>query len=203
MVHTVDARGLPCPQPVILTRNAMRVADEIVTLVSGADQVENVRRLAEKAGWQVTAERQADAYAVHLRKGAAAVAEPEITPDLEQSCALPPTARAAVVVVPSEQMGRGEAELGGVLMRAFFHTLLEVQPLPRAVVFYNSGVKLVANDSPILEDLRALQSQGVELLVCGTCVNYYNLKERLGAGIISNMYAIAELLLSADHLITL
>jgi len=72
MAVTVDARGLPCPQPVIRTRNAMREADEIVTLVTEENQVSNVRRLAERSGWRVMVKERQDGYAVHMVKGEAA-----------------------------------------------------------------------------------------------------------------------------------
>lgn len=198
MPFTVDARGLPCPQPVIRTRNAMREADDIITLVSAADQVANVQRLAERAGWRVQVERREDGYALHLTKGQA-VAEPEVTPEMTV-CATP---RPTIVVVPCDHMGRGDAELGLILMRSFFHTLTETDPLPHTIIFYNTGVKLAVEGSPILEDLHTLQDKGVQILVCGTCLGYYNLKDRLAAGVISNMYTIAEMLLDADHIITL
>jgi selenium metabolism protein YedF len=198
MAVTIDARGLPCPQPVIRTKNAMREANKVITLVSATDQVSNVQRLAERAGWQVQVERHEGGYAIHMTKGAATV-EPQISPDVA-TCAMP---RPTVVVVPCDYMGRGDVELGTILVRAFFHTLTEVEPLPNTIVFYNAGVKLAVEGSPILDDLRALEAKGVSILACGTCLGYYNLKERLGVGVISNMYTIAELLLDADHTITL
>ena len=197
MAKIVDARGLPCPQPVILTRNAMRQEQELDVLLTGADQVANVRRLAEKGGWRAVAEKSADGFILHLAKGQATAEEPEITPDMAV-CATP-QAQKRVLVIAGEQMGRGEPELGAILIRTFFHTLTEVNSLPSSIVFYNSGVKLTIDDSPILDDLKALEARGVEILICGTCLSYYSLKERIGVGAISNMYAIAEAILGADH----
>jgi len=195
---TVDARGLPCPQPVIRTRNAMREADEIVTLVTEENQVSNVRRLAEKSGWRVMAEERQDGYAVHMVKGEAAP-EARPAPDVMPQAGPQPT----VLVVSSDRMGRGEEELGTILMRSFIYTLTEIDPLPKTIIFFNTGVRLTAEDSPVLEDLSALEAKGVELLVCGTCVEYFGLKERIAAGVISNMYTIAETLLSAGHVVSL
>ncbi len=195
---TIDARGLPCPQPVILTRNAMREADEVTTLVTSSDQIANVRRLAERAGWQVDVAEGPDGFAVHLRRTAqATAAAPEPEPATTASGG--PT----VVAVPSDQMGRGEPELGGVLVRAFFHTLTEVEDLPRAIVFYNTGVKLAVQGSPIVDDLCALAARGVEVLVCGTCLGYYDLRDKVAAGVVSNMYTIAETLLRAGNVVSL
>jgi selenium metabolism protein YedF len=194
----IDARGLPCPQPVILTRNAMREADEVTTLVTGADQVANVRRLAEKAGWQVDVSEGAEGFSIALRRTGQAAA---VAPEPEPETAGP--GGPSVVAVPSDQMGRGEPELGGVLVRAFFHTLTEMEELPRAIVFYNTGVKLAALGSPIADDLCALASRGVEVLVCGTCLGYYDLRDKVAAGVVSNMYTIAETLLRAGNVVSL
>lgn len=101
-------------------------------------------------------------------------------------------------------MGRGEsAELGQVLIRSFFHTLLEIERRPDVIVFYNSGVRLVVEGSPILEDLRALAEQGVQILACGTCLGYFDLKDRVAVGTVSNMYTIAETLLEAGRVVFL
>ena len=198
MPTTVDVRGLACPQPVIRTRNAMREADEIVTLVTGRDQVDNVLRLAERAGWQTRWEAQADGYAVHLAKQAQA-SEPELTPDL-LACNLPTAG--AVVVLASDRMGRGEDELGGILIRSFVYTLTQVEPRPKTLVLYNTGVRLAVEGSPVLDDLHKLAAEGVEILVCGTCLGYFELKERLAVGTISNMYSIAEALLGSGKVLT-
>ena len=194
----IDARGLPCPQPVILTRNAMREADEVTTLVTSSDQVANVRRLAEKAGWQATVSEGEDGFSIHLRRDRGAAA-----PAPEPAAMAVAPGGPTVVAVPSDQMGRGEAELGGVLVRAFFHTLTEMDDLPRSIIFYNTGVKLAVQGSPIEDDLFALAARGVEILVCGTCLGYYDLRDRVAAGVVSNMYAIAETLIGAGNVVSL
>ena len=198
MTTTVDARGLPCPQPVILTRKAMQQADEVITLVTGADQVDNVRRLAEKAGWRVAVEQGEGGYALHLTKGGD-ISVPAPAPEAAAST---PTG-ATVLLVPSTTMGRGSDELGDILVRAFFHTLGEIEPLPATIIFVNTGVQLTAEGSSILEDLRALEAGGLDILVCGTCLGYFDLKERIAVGTISNMYTIAETLLGAGHVVSL
>ena len=175
----------------------MREADEIVTLVTGEDEASNVRRPAEKSGWRVTVQERQDGYAVHMTKGEAA---PEAGPAPKVTARGGP--QPTVLVVSSDRMGRGEEELGTILMRSFIHTLTEIEPLPNTLIFFNTGVRLTAEDSPILEDLRVVEAKGVELLVCGTCVEYLGLKERIAAGVISNMYTIAETLLSAGHVVS-
>jgi selenium metabolism protein YedF len=101
-------------------------------------------------------------------------------------------------------MGRGEHdELGHILMRGFFHTLGEIEPLPDTIIFFNSGVKLVVEGSPIVEDLQALTKEGVQVLACGTCLGYYELEAGVVVGEISNMYAIAETMLTAGRVVNL
>lgn len=194
----VDARGLPCPQPVIRTRNAMREADEVITLVSAEDQVANVRRLAEKAGWQVNVEVREGFFAIRMVKPQAS---PQPQPASAQ-IAPSPASDKRVIVISSDRMGRGEDELGLILMRSFLYALGEVEPVPQTMVFFNTGVKLTTEGSPVLEELAALQARGVEILVCGTCLDYFGLKDRVQVGTISNMYTIAETLLAATNAIT-
>ncbi|MBN1180363.1 MAG: sulfurtransferase-like selenium metabolism protein YedF [Anaerolineae bacterium] len=198
MKTVVDARGLACPQPVILTRNALQEYDVVTTIVDSESSRQNVTRMAEKSGAMVRVEQRGDGLYLHITRGEAApVPSPE-----DELCALP-TEGALVLVVPADQMGRGDAELGDILIRAFFHTLGEVQPLPRTIIFLNSGVKLVAEGSPVLDDLQALVRSGVEILACGTCLDYFGLKDRVVVGIVSNMYTIAETMLGAAKVVSL
>ena len=198
MTTTVDARGLACPQPVILTRNAMQQADQILTLVDSETSVANVSRMAEKAGWQVHVVPLDNEYQIELVK---IDAVPGATPL--------PVGKAEVVsgplvlVVSADIMGRGEAELGSILMRGFFHTLGEVEPLPQTIIFFNTGVRLACEGSPVLDDLRAVEARGVGMLVCGTCLGYLELAEKLAVGQVSNMYDIAESMLRAGKLVNL
>ena len=194
----VDARGLACPQPVIKTRDAMSRAAEVLVIVDDETAQKNVTRMAQKAGASVGAEERGDGIYLHIKRPRA-----QETPAPRPEPAAPSTGK-LVLVVPDEHMGRGEnTELGHVLMRAFFHTLGEVEPLPDAIIFFNSGVRLVVNGSAVVDDLRMLMEEGVELLACGTCLGYYELKESVAVGTISNMYTIAETMLAARRLVYL
>ncbi len=196
MPRIVQARGLPCPQPVLLTKKAMQEADDILTIVDGPDQAENVARMARQAGWQVEVDGKEEAVYVRITR-------PQRLPQGQKEEPGPP-AGPLVLVVPGETMGRGEStELGQVLIRSFFHTLLETERRPDVIVFYNTGVRLVVEGSPILEDLRALSEQGVQILACGTCLGYFDLKDRVAVGTVSNMYTISETLLGAGRVVSL
>jgi selenium metabolism protein YedF len=98
-------------------------------------------------------------------------------------------------------MGRGDDVLGNVLIRAFIHTLAQLKPLPATIICYNAGVKLAVKESPVLDDLQQLAQAGVDILICGTCVNYFGLGEQVAAGRISNMYDIAETMAGAARLV--
>jgi selenium metabolism protein YedF len=176
----------------------MQGAEHLVTLVDNETSLTNVSRMAEKAGWQVQVETEGDEFQIEMVKG---TAMPET---------LPPTIGTAeavggplVLMVSSDTMGRGEAELGNILIRGFFHTLGEVSPLPQTIVLVNTGVKLACEESQVLEDLNALESAGIEMLVCGTCLGYFELTGKLAAGQVSNMYDIAETLLRAGKVVNL
>jgi len=212
MPKVIDARGLPCPQPVLRTKKAMEESDDIVTIVSSPDQAENVSRLAEKAGWAASVDGKEEGIYVRVTgrpsppppgPEAASPTRPRPTVEEKEGQGGRGEARPLVLLIPSEIMGRGEQELGTVLVRAFFHTLPEMDTHPDTVIFLNSGVKLAVEGSPLLEDLQALAGGGSEILVCGTCLGYFDLKDRVAVGTVSNMYAIAEALLDAGRVVSL
>lgn len=198
MATIVDARGQACPQPVILTRKALQEASEVVTIVDNETSQHNVIRMAEKMGATVQAETKDDGIYLHI--GNNAVIQPAEQPQTVNAAA----SGNIVILIADQFAGRGDPELGQLLMRSFFHTLTEVMPLPDTIIFMNSGVRLVtAVGSAILEDLHTLANQGVQLLACGTCLGHYNLKDKVAVGEISNMYTIAETLLNAGKVISL
>ena len=198
MSKLVDARGLACPQPVILTRKAMAESADVTIVVTSETSRQNVRRMAERAGWQVTVEADGADYYLHIRRGNAVVDEGEAA-----AVSPPPAGGPLVLVVSGDKMGRGDQELGEVLVRGFFHTLGEIESRPDTIIFFNAGVWLAAEGSPVLDDLCSLEAAGVSLLACGTCLDYFELKDRLAVGRVSNMYEIAETMLSAGKVVML
>jgi len=200
MPHIVDARGAACPQPVIRTRNALKEHNEVLTIVDNETSQHNVAKMAEKLGFSVRIELKEDGIYLHIAKPETPAPETHQHPEAPAASADGGT---LVLVVADERMGRGDAELGDILIRAFFHTLSEVSPMPDTIIFFNSGVKLVVEGSPVVDDLIALRDAGVEILACGTCLGYYNLKESVKVGEISNMYTIAETMLRAGKVVNL
>ncbi len=202
MRRTVDARGLSCPQPVVLTLKALAEAAVVTTIVDNRAAVENVSRLARSKGCAVQVEERADGTYVTLAREGATDA-PAATEHVVVCSTAGAAAGPLVLFVPSDGFGRGSAELGERLMGAFFHTLRELESKPKTIVFLNGGVKLAVEGSRALEDLRALAAEGIEILVCGTCLGYFELTERLGVGQVSNMYDIAKTLLEAGRVVEL
>ncbi|HFD39446.1 MAG TPA: sulfurtransferase-like selenium metabolism protein YedF [Anaerolineae bacterium] len=201
MAAMVDARGLACPQPVIQTRKAMQSgAAQVVTLVDNETSLTNVSRMAKKAGWQVHVTAEGDDFRIEMQRGEAA---PQARPAPSESPAAPAPGGPLVLVVSADVMGRGHDELGGILIRGFFHTLGEVEPRPQMIIFFNTGVRLACEGSPVLDDLRALEESGIEMLACGTCLDYLALKETLAVGQVSNMYDIAGAILGAGKVVYL
>ena len=190
----VDAVGEPCPVPVVKATKALRELGEPGTLEVRVDNeiaVQNLTRMqAEKKG-------------EHLFVVTMEVAEPVgDAPAEEPALTCVPDARGDLVVaVDSETMGRGSDELGKLLMKSFLFAVSQLPRLPRTVLFYNGGAKLTVEGSESLEDLRNMEAQGVEILTCGTCLNFYGLAEKLAVGGVTNMYAIVEALANAGKVI--
>ena len=194
MAKIVDARNLPCPQPVMLTIKALEGEDEVTTIVDNEGALENVSRLGSGRGCEVTVERKDDGiYLTLVKKGA------------EPSGEAPSSAATGVVLfISSDILGRGEnIALGNLLMHSFLNTLGSFNSRPESIVFMNNGVKLVTEDSLVVGEIKQLESQGVEILACGTCLSRLNLTDKVAVGQVSNMYTLADTLLRANKVISL
>jgi selenium metabolism protein YedF len=195
-MKTVDARGLACPQPVINTRKALSETDQVTVIVDNATARENVQRMAESRGYDVSVQEQSDGIYLYVSPSGQPLLE--AAPAVEATL---PVTGPTVLLIASSTFGRGPEELGNILMRGLLHTLNEVEPRPDKLIFVNTGVQLVVAGSPVLEDLQMLAQQGVEILACGTCLGYFDLKEKVAIGTVSNMYDIAAALLGAGKVI--
>lgn len=203
MSEIINAKGLACPQPVILTKKALEAYNDVVVLVDNTTAKENISRFASGSGCSVEIAGEPDGiFRIHLKKQSSAA--PESLPQECSPChteaplaAVGPT----VYVIASDTMGKGNDELGSVLMRAFIHTLTELETIPDVMIFYNAGVKLAAEGSDVLDDLKQLEGKGVKMLVCGTCINYFDLVGKVAAGAVSNMYDIAGTLSRAGRIV--
>jgi len=206
MKTTVDARGLACPQPVLLAKKALQENAEVTVLVDDDIAVENISRLAAKMACSFSMTRKEGGIReIELVRTGASLSSPleDETLTRELTCAVAPKKEEApfVIVLSDNRMGRGDDVLGDVLIRGFIHTLGQLKPLPDTIICYNAGVKLAVKDSTVLDDLQQLAEAGVDILVCGTCVNYFGLGEQIAVGHISNMYDILETMAGAGRLV--
>ena len=197
----VNAIGDTCPIPVVKTKNAIKElagAGEVEVLVDNEIAVQNLGKMAKQKGYGFKSEKLGAAeFQVTITVGESA--EAQNVDDIEEVCAVVPGKKKNVVVaINSAKMGVGHDELGGVLIKGFIFALTQMEELPSAVLFYNGGATLTTEGSTSLEDLKNLEAQGVEILTCGTCLNYYGLGDKLCVGEVTNMYSIVEKLTGAD-----
>lgn len=197
---TVNAMGDACPIPVVKTKNAVRELNgpgTVETLVDNEIAVQNLTKMANQKGYGVKSEKLGEGqFKVTMTIGEGA-AMPEANEN--ETCLVVPGGKKNIVaVIASSAMGEGSDELGGALMKGFIYALSQQDTLPSAILFYNGGVKLTTEGSASLEDLKSLEAQGVEILSCGTCLNFYGLTDKLSVGEVTNMYTIVEKMTGAD-----
>lgn len=199
MSKLVDARGQRCPVPVLMTKKNMAAGETAFTVaVDDPTAVENLKRLAANQGFSISVRDQSGGWALDFARegGAPAVTACQAAADSP----LPGSGYA--VFVPRDILGAGDRELGTNLIRMFFYTLAEGDDLPECVLFMNDGVKLPTLDEQIVRHVKTLEEKGVEILVCGTCLNFYGLTEQLKVGTVSNMFDIVSRLQAAAKVIT-
>ena len=197
---TVNAMGDNCPIPVIKTKKAMQALTQpevIEVLVDNEIAVQNVSKMAASAGAQVSSEKLGDKEFKVVIQVEGAVAE---TGSEEVTC-VPDARDNTIVVISSDRMGAGNDALGKVLIKGLIFAITQLDTLPKKMLFYNGGATLTAEGSDSLEDLKSLEAQGVEILTCGTCLDYYGLKEKLAVGSVTNMYSIVEAMAEATKTI--
>lgn len=197
---TVNAMGDNCPIPVIKTKKAMQALtgpETIEVLVDNEIAVQNVTKMAASAGGQVSSEKVGDAeFKVTIQMEGAPKAEGQ-----EEETCMPDARSNTVVVISSDRMGSGNDELGKVLIKGFIFAVTQLDALPKTMLFYNGGATLTTEGSDSLADLKSLEAQGVEIMTCGTCLDYYGLKEKLAVGSVTNMYSIVETMAKAGKII--
>ena len=207
---TVNAMGDNCPIPVIKTKKAMQALtgpETIEVLVDNEIAVQNVTKMASSSGGKVSSEKLGEKeYKVTIAMEGAPSAE---AVQEEGAACIPDMRDNMVVVVSSDRMGIGNDELGKVLIKGFIYAVTQLDTLPKTMLFYNGGAAIMYNSgaflscegSDSLEDLKSLEAQGVEILTCGTCLDYYGLKEKLAVGSVTNMYSIVEKMAGAGKIL--
>ena len=194
-METLDCRGQQCPQPVVQTRKLMlaQPASALKVLVDDDVSRDNVTRLAKTLGYTSSVNQVGANFEISL------------TPGVAPETAIVGTAKPGptVIFIASDEMGRGDTKLGQILMKNFIFTLIESDTTPDAIYFVNNGVKLTVGGSDVIEPLAELANRGVDIASCGLCLEFFNVKETLAVGRISNMLELVNALEGAGNIIRL
>ena len=194
MSKTIDAKGQNCPIPVIMAKKEIEAGGQsFIVEVDNTTAVRNLEKLASTRGFASSVEEGEGVYRVAFSKDGEAVC-PAVQDEKGSNW---------VVFVGRETIGSGSDELGAKLMKMYFYTIAQESELPSAILFMNGGVKLPVLNDQIVEHLRDMQSRGTEILVCGTCLNFFEIADKLQVGTVSNMFDITQRMLYADKVISL
>lgn len=198
----IDCRGMACPLPIVNAKTAadeLHTGDVLTVLVDNEIAVQNLRRFASSRGYGATGEKKADnEYAVSI-----SISGIEATPEQNEeiTCVLDTKKKGLLVILSANTMGTGDPKLGTSLMKAFVFALTRQNQLPETILCYNTGAYLTCEGADTLEDLKLLESEGVTVLTCGTCLEFYGLQEQLAVGDVTNMYDIVERMEGAKTII--
>ncbi|WP_125982252.1 sulfurtransferase-like selenium metabolism protein YedF [Loigolactobacillus iwatensis] len=216
-MEKINALGQACPIPIIRTKKALRNNDSVQIVVDSDISTQNLEKMAKQLGYSYNMQQLSkERFQVDIKKQGStgenketaqaapvAVAEDsdEAMPHVEQAeLAQVRLSQGYIVVVNTDIMGRGD-DLGRTLLKGFINSMTEQDVLPEYMIFYNAGVKLLAKDSDSVEDLKVLADNGVKVLGCGACVNFYHLEDKLGVGDITNMFRIVELMRGSQRIV--
>jgi selenium metabolism protein YedF len=188
----IDCRNMACPMPVVTVKKALEEApgETLEVLLDDGPPRENVTRFAVNRGFTIEESPLDDGYAILISGDSG-----------EMRAIMKEKGGETVMLIGSDRLGDGPEELGSLLMKNFINTLVEVSEAPDRMIFVNSGVLLTAEGSEVLEALAELGNRGVEISSCGICLDFFKLKEKLKAGVVTNMFTVAENLLKAGSVI--
>ena len=191
----IDCRGLACPEPVVVTKRALEElkGGQMIVIVDNTSSCNNVERFAQSQGCPVEIKQEGQDFYLRIQKNGREDKGKAVTPEEKT--------KKVVVYINSHLLGHGDEVLGSFLMKSFLKTLLDLDPKPSRLILVNSGVQLAAENSKALEALQSLSEKGVEIVCCGTCVDFYELKGKMKAGVVSNMYDIIQSMVDADRVI--
>ena len=199
--HEFNAKGMACPLPVVQTKKLLAEYDVVETTVDNFVATENLTKLAKQLNYDIDVKKISDEEYIVTISNSVTDKENSVKEVTEEKTQVIKAQDDSYIVVVNKQiMGHGSEELGKKLMKAFLYTLTEQEVLPKKIIFYNGGVLLAdKNQSHVLEELKVLQENGVEIMSCGACIDYY--KVDLAIGSTSNMYFIVEEMRAADRVV--
>lgn len=197
----LNALGEQCPAPVVMTMKALKEIKEdsiIEIYVDNEIAVQNIGKLFSSKKLKHSSEKLKENNFV-IRGEVIGFVESEAATEGEELVL--DAVGTTIVAIASETMGEGDDVLGKMLLKGFIYALCHLEELPKSIIFYNAGAKLALDNSEVLEDIKSLEDQGVEVLTCGTCLDFFEAKDRLAVGSVSNMYTIVEKLNGATKVI--
>ena len=196
MYIEIDARGLACPKPVINTKKELDNIEEGIVIVTVDNNIakQNILKLSNSLNCESRIiKEEKDLISIEIKKGDNVIIEEQIKDELDNKC----------IFISSNKMGNGNDELGEILMKGFVYTLTESKPYPKSILLVNSAVKLSTENYDTVQNLKILEESGVEILSCGTCLDYYGLKESIKVGSITNMYTIVDIMKKSSQTISI
>ncbi|OGR00311.1 MAG: hypothetical protein A2505_09810 [Deltaproteobacteria bacterium RIFOXYD12_FULL_55_16] len=197
----LDCRGLTCPQPVLRAKELLdsMAQGAVEVLVDNEAARSNLERFGKSQGLAVASHSAGETHQVTISKSTGEEASKAPASE-DYRCNLPGTG--LIIVIPAETMGRGNEALGAVLMRAYIKTIKSLSPLPARIFFYNTGIKITASESDLVAPLQELEGLGVEIYSCGTCLDFFNLKDDLLVGKTTNMFEIMDAMAQAARVVS-
>jgi selenium metabolism protein YedF len=203
LMKIIDTSGQQCPAPLIATKRALkntRTGDSFKIITDNQTSFNNISRFLQDNKIEFSSEESGGIWTLTITKK---TSEP-IAADPEEYCttAIPHFSQGDFIIAfTSDKMGDGDEELGHLLMTNFVKAIRDLDVLPRKMVFYNRGVSLGAEGSPVIGHLKEIEKMGVAMLLCATCAKYYSLEEKIKIGTLSNMFEIAQVMSSAGNIV--
>lgn len=192
MKKILDVRGLSCPKPVLEVKKAieMRESDEFEVVTNSTESKENILRFLTVQGLDADINEMEGEFHINFKlKNGFEISNNQNIP---YSCGNNNTLKS--LIITKNRLGEGDETLGQILIRSFFQALIEMKPLPEKLFFVNSGVFLTVKNSPVLDEIKRLSDSGTKIYSCGTCLDYYKIKDQLSVGEVGNMYLLLEIL---------
>lgn len=195
-MRILDCKGLACPKPVIMTKKELEAMEsgEIEVIVDNEAARENVSKFASSQGYEYTVSEKEGLHHVIINKKSKSEGCPIMTFEEDRNL---------VLFIGTDKLGLGDDKLGAALMKSYMYALTENDIKPKTMIFVNGGVRLTTEGSDVIESIKTLHNSGVEVISCGTCLDFYGLKDKLLVGEVSNMYTIVEKMNSASNTIKL
>ncbi|MCB2220551.1 MAG: sulfurtransferase-like selenium metabolism protein YedF [Bacteroidetes bacterium] len=203
-MKTIDVKGMKCPMPLIETKKALKEIgkeESLRIIIDNETSVKNVTHYLEDNNLPVEKKQDGKIFELIVNKTGDESYE---TCNAEAYCEVPAEKdKSFVVMLAKDYLGEGEHELGHALVGSMLNTIKAMEVLPEKIIFMNSGINLVTKGSLFLPLLKELETMGVTIITCGTCLDYYGKMDDLEIGRISNMADIMESMLTVGKVINI